>query len=114
MHLQSTSVSYTICIKLHLLKLSIGIQALAFTLPSMILFLHPSIRSLDSLHQQTLTHILSFASSYPANFKEVTSKLEQDMRECLEISVKEVLGGSSLTVADLVKPQISLRVFQHI
>ncbi|CAL1697978.1 unnamed protein product [Somion occarium] len=90
------------------------IQALAFTLPSMILFLHPSIRSLDSLHQQTLTHILSFASSYPANFKEVTSKLEQDMRECLEISVKEVLGGSSLTVADLVKPQISLRVFQHI
>lgn len=86
-------------------------QVLAFILPVMILYLQPESKTLAYIHQQTLTSILSFASASPATFKHITSKLEGESRDILEISVKQALGSTKAVLSEASKPQISLRAF---
>ena len=86
-------------------------QTLAFILPIMTLYLQPHTKSLTSIHQQTLTQILSFASASPNTFKEVTSELEASSKDILEFSVKQALSGVKVAGVETTKPQISLRAF---
>lgn len=61
-------------------------------------------------------HLLAFATSSPAAFKEATGKLEARERETLEMAVRQAVTAASQNVTGGVggqgsKPQISLRTF---
>ncbi|OCH91331.1 clathrin-coated vesicle protein [Obba rivulosa] len=85
-------------------------RALGALMPSMILLLDPSQQPSSAAHTQSVTQLLSFAAASPAAFKEATGKLDPDMREVLEESVRQTLGNRGPAV-EAPKPQISLRSF---
>ncbi|KAI0688492.1 clathrin-coated vesicle protein [Cytidiella melzeri] len=86
-------------------------RLLGVLLPVMTLVLNPSRTPTPPLHTQTISQVLQFAASSPAAFKEVTGKLPNDMKEVLETSVRQALGGSKVNSTESHKPQISLRSF---
>ncbi|KAI0080179.1 ARM repeat-containing protein [Panus rudis PR-1116 ss-1] len=81
-------------------------RILGLVLPPMIPLLQ-----VDAHQKQVLTQILSFASASPVAFKEATAKLPSNLRETLEVSVKQALGGETQSKAEKAKPQISLKAF---
>ncbi|KZT05196.1 clathrin-coated vesicle protein [Laetiporus sulphureus 93-53] len=85
-------------------------RALGIIMPAMIFLLDPSRTPMSTIHSQTVTQLLSLASQSPSAFKEVTAKLDPQMRELLESSVRQVLGNQGPAV-EAPKPQISLRTF---
>lgn len=89
-----------------------GTRILGILLPTIILLLRPSETTLTPIHTQSVTQILSFATSSPVAFKEATAKLEPSARETMEQSVRRAMGGAASTNAQAsAKPQISLRSF---
>lgn len=89
-----------------------GIQLLGVLLPTIALLLHSSQQTSTSLHSQTVTQLLFFATSAPVAFKEAAGHLDQITRELLQTSVKLAVESSSLTSGvNSAKPQISLRSF---
>lgn len=87
-----------------------GPRALGVLMPPMILLLDPGRTPPSAFHAQSVAQLLSFAASSPTAFKEATSKLDPQMRESLESSVRQALGNKALT-SEAPKPQISLRSF---
>lgn len=85
-------------------------RALGVLMPPMILLLDPGRTPPSAFHAQSVAQLLSFAASSPTAFKEATSKLDPQMRESLESSVRQALGNKALT-SEAPKPQISLRSF---
>jgi HEAT repeat-containing protein 5 len=89
----------------------LGPRLLGVLLPVMTMVLNPAHAPPSKVHTQTIAQVLKFAASSPAAFKEATSKLPNDMKETLETSVRQALGGSKTTASESHKPQISLRSF---
>jgi len=88
-------------------------RILGVLLPTIILLLRPFENPATSIHTQSVTQLLAFASASPAAFKEATGKLEAGARETMEQSVRKAVGGSvgGGTSINGAKPQISLRSF---
>ncbi|TDL16333.1 clathrin-coated vesicle protein [Rickenella mellea] len=87
-------------------------RVLGVLLPAVVLLLDPSKSPPTPIHAQAITHVLAFATSAPAAFKEATGKMDQMPREVLESSVRQALGGKANTPSlPVAKPQISLRTF---
>ncbi|KAF8523823.1 ARM repeat-containing protein [Gautieria morchelliformis] len=85
---------------------------LCILLPTLALLLDPSRSPSPPIHMQAVTHLLGFATGAPAAFKEAAGKLEQDVRDTLEASIRQAVGASKTsTQAAASKPQISLRSF---
>ncbi|KAI8972549.1 ARM repeat-containing protein [Trametes punicea] len=85
-------------------------RALGVIMPVLILFLDPVRQPPTPLHIQSVNQLLSLAAASPTAFKDVTGRLEPSVRETLETSVRQALGGKTAT-AEPAKPQISLRSF---
>ncbi|KAI1790592.1 clathrin-coated vesicle protein [Ganoderma leucocontextum] len=85
-------------------------RALGVMMPVLILLLDPSRQPPTPLHTQGVTQLLSLAAVSPAAFKDATGRLEQSMKDTLETSVRQALGGKAQS-AEPAKPQISLRSF---
>ncbi|CAA7266119.1 unnamed protein product [Cyclocybe aegerita] len=65
-----------------------------------------------SVTNQTVTQLLSFATTSPQAFKEAAEKLDASTRELLEQSIRRAVGGAAPSAAQAAtKPQISLRSF---
>lgn len=79
-------------------------------MPVLILFLNPTRQPPTALHTQSVTQLLSLAAASPTAFKDATARLEPPVRETLETSVRQALGGKA-TSAEPARPQISLRSF---
>lgn len=66
---------------------------------------------------QTITQLLSFATTSPSAFKEAAGKLDISARELLEHCIRRAMGGAGTggfgvgVSGQPVKPQISLRSF---
>lgn len=76
------------------------------------LLLDPSKSPTSPVHMQAVTHLLGFATGSPAAFKEAAAKLEQGIRDTLETSIRQAVGGAKAAKQEAVaKPQISLRSF---
>lgn len=61
---------------------------------------------------QAVTHLLGFATGSPAAFKEAAGKLDQGVRDTLETSIRQAVGGGkAVPQVAAAKPQISLRSF---
>jgi HEAT repeat-containing protein 5 len=90
-----------------------GTRILGILLPTIVLLLRPSEASPTTLHAQSVSQLLSFATSSPASFKEATGKLDPPARERLEQSIRKAVGNtmSSAGGHNAPKPQISLRSF---
>lgn len=86
-------------------------RLLGVLLPVMIMLLNPEQVPPSPLHAQATGQILSFATSSPTAFKDATGKLSTELKETLEMSVRQALGGTKPTSAEGHKPQISLRSF---
>ncbi|GJJ09041.1 hypothetical protein Clacol_003263 [Clathrus columnatus] len=84
---------------------------LGILLPTLSLLLNPSKASASPFHMMAVTHLLSFAAASPAAFKEAAAKLDQGIRDSLESSIRQAVGGNKLPQPTTVKPQISLRSF---
>lgn len=85
---------------------------LCVLLPTATLVLDPNCSSPSPLHTQGITHLLSYATSAPAAFKEATGTLPNTTRDILEISIRQAVGGmGGAKQAQATKPQISLRSF---
>lgn len=86
--------------------------ALAVLLPVQVMLLDPARQPPTQLHVNAVAQLLSFATSTPVAFKEATAKLDAPLREKLETSVRQAIGGASAgQSAQSAKPQISLRSF---
>ncbi|KAH9916212.1 clathrin-coated vesicle protein [Fomitopsis serialis] len=85
-------------------------RALGVLMPAMILLLHPTRVIPSKMHTQSVRQLLAIAAVSPAAFKEATGKLNQQMRDTLETSVRQAVGNRGPAV-DAPKPQISLRSF---
>lgn len=79
-------------------------------MPAMILLLDPARTTPTKMHTQAVRQLLALAAMSPSAFKEATGKLEQQMRDILETSVRQAVGGRG-PATDAPKPQISLRSF---
>ncbi|KAG9014418.1 hypothetical protein FRB90_005311 [Tulasnella sp. 427] len=88
-------------------------RLLGVLLPLCVLLLDPTRSPPSSLHTRTIAHLLAFATTSPAAFKEATAKLGPVEREKLETSVRQAIGGAAkgATTEKLAKPAISLRSF---
>ena len=84
---------------------------LGVLLPTMTLLMDPSQTPPSSLHTQTITQVLAFATMSAPAFKEATTKLPPEMKETLETSVRQALGAKKTAASEVHKPQISLRSF---
>ncbi|KAF8584408.1 ARM repeat-containing protein [Ramaria rubella] len=86
---------------------------LGILLPTLVLLLDPSKSPSSPIHVLTVTHLLGFATGSPVAFKEVAGKLNQGVRDTLEMSIRQAVGGGSKIAAQAAssKPQISLRSF---
>lgn len=82
---------------------------LAVVLPSTILLLNPAS---PLIYTAAVTQILSFATTDPERFKDVTSMLQSDLMRLMEDSVKQALGSRKGSIDSKIKPQISLRTFK--
>ncbi|KAI0946131.1 hypothetical protein AcV7_010182 [Taiwanofungus camphoratus] len=85
-------------------------RALGVLMPSMVLLLDPNRSPPSPAHSQSVTQLLSLAALSPSAFKEATAKLNPQMRESLEGSVRQALGNKG-PAAETPRPQISLRSF---
>ncbi|EJD52751.1 ARM repeat-containing protein [Auricularia subglabra TFB-10046 SS5] len=86
--------------------------ALAVLLPVQVMLLDPARSPPSQLHVNAVAQLLSFATTTPVAFKEATAKLHAPIREKLETSVRQAIGGASAgQSAQSAKPQISLRSF---
>ncbi|KZW00275.1 clathrin-coated vesicle protein [Exidia glandulosa HHB12029] len=86
--------------------------ALAILLPVEVMLLDPSKAPLSHLHVNAVAQLLSFATTTPVAFKEAAAKLDPVVREKLETSVRQAIGGGSAAApSQSAKPQISLRSF---
>ncbi|TDL16331.1 hypothetical protein BD410DRAFT_889780 [Rickenella mellea] len=86
-------------------------RVLGVLLPAVVLLLDPSKSPPTPIHALTVSHILSFATSAPAAFKEATGKMDHAPRELLESPVHQALGNKATLSLPAAKPQISLRTF---
>lgn len=86
-------------------------RVLGVLLPTMTLLLDPNQTPPSALHTQTIAQVLTFATASPPAFKEATTKLPAELRETLETSVRQALGGKKNAGGEVHKPQISLRSF---
>ena len=76
------------------------------------LVLDPDCSPPSALHTQGITHLLSYATLAPVAFKEATGTLPNTMRDILELSIRQAVGGvGGGRQAQAAKPQISLRSF---
>lgn len=92
--------------------LSPGVRLLCVLLPTATLVLDPSCSPPSPLHAQGITHLLSYATSAPAAFKEATGTLSNTTRDVLETSIRQAVEGMGpAKQAQASKPQISLRSF---
>ncbi|KAF8998676.1 armadillo-type protein [Cyathus striatus] len=87
-------------------------RVLGVLLPTIsLLLLSPQVPS-TPLNTQTVTQLLSFATTSPAAFKEAAEKLDPSTRELLEHSIRRAVGGTATAASQPAsKPQISLRSF---
>lgn len=105
-------MSPQICLEIQLANMIVsGPRLLGVLLPTMTLLLDPSQTPPSTLHTQTVAQVLSFATTSAPAFKEATTKLPADMKETLETSVRNAVGGRKAPTAESHKPQISLRSF---
>lgn len=91
-----------------------GPKLLGIFLPTLVLLLDTSKMPSSTIHMQAVTHLLGFATGSPAAFKEATGRLDQGVRDTLEASIRQAVGGGKIaaqTAATAAKPQISLRSF---
>jgi len=87
-------------------------RLLGVFLPTIILLLRPSETASTPIHTQSVTQLLSFATTSPVAFKDATGKLDPPTREALEQSVRRaVVSAASAGGQNKPKPQISLRSF---
>ena len=77
----------------------------------MTLLMDPGQTPPSALHTQTIAQVLVFATAAPPAFKEATTKLPAELKETLETSVRQALGGKKSAASEVHKPQISLRSF---
>ncbi|KIJ41885.1 hypothetical protein M422DRAFT_60390 [Sphaerobolus stellatus SS14] len=85
---------------------------LGILLPTLVLLLDPSKSPQSPVHVLAVTHLLGFATGSSAAFKETAGKLDQNVRDTLETSIRQAVGGAKSTAQQTVaKPQISLRSF---
>ncbi|KAG8932860.1 hypothetical protein FRC02_000421 [Tulasnella sp. 418] len=88
------------------------VRLLGVLLPVSVLLLDPSRSPPSPGHMRVLSHLLAFATSSPASFKEATAKLDTAVRETLEVSLRQALGSRANATPQMpTKPQISLRTF---
>ncbi|KAF8904140.1 clathrin-coated vesicle protein [Gymnopilus junonius] len=72
----------------------------------------PSQPIAAAITTQTISQLLSFATTSPAAFKDALSKLDAPMRELLELCIRRAVGGTTSNANQpAAKPQISLRSF---
>ena len=89
-----------------------GPPLLGIFLPTLVLILDPSKSPSSPIHMQAVTHLLGFATGSPAAFKEAAGKLDQGVRDTLETSIRQAVGGGkAVPQVAAAKPQISLRSF---
>jgi len=88
-----------------------GPQILTVILPTLSLLLSQTTGTSLSIHSQTVTQLLAYATMSPIAFKTAADKLEPATRELLEASVRKAVGSSTTNAQTMVKPQISLRSF---
>jgi HEAT repeat-containing protein 5 len=90
-----------------------GTRILGILLPTIVLLLRPSEASSTSIQTQSVSQLLSFATSSPASFKEATGRLDSPTRELLEHSIRKAVGNVASLAGgqNAPKPQISLRSF---
>ncbi|KAG9047376.1 hypothetical protein FS837_002429 [Tulasnella sp. UAMH 9824] len=87
-------------------------RLLGVLLPLCVLLLDPARSPPAPLHTRTISHLLSFATTSPAAFKEATGKLGAPEREKLETSIRQAVGGAKTAATEkAAKPAISLRSF---
>lgn len=89
----------------------LGPRLLGVLLPTMTLLLDPTQTPSSALHTQTMAQVLTFVTASPPAFKEATAKLPTELKETLETSVRQALGGKKTAANEAHKPQISLRAF---
>ncbi|KAG5643615.1 hypothetical protein DXG03_000582 [Asterophora parasitica] len=88
------------------------VRLLGVLLPTIALLLSSSQTSPNSVSTQTISQLLTYATSSPAAFKDAAAKLDSTTRELLEQSIRRAVGGStSVAAQNTAKPQISLRSF---
>lgn len=91
---------------------ALRVRLLCVLLPTATLVLDPNCSSPSLLHTQGITHLLSYATSAPAAFKEATTTLPNTTRDVLEMSIRQAVGGmGGAKQSQATKPQISLRSF---
>jgi hypothetical protein len=90
-----------------------GTRILSIFLPTIALLLRPSEASPTPIHTQSVSQLLSFATTSPASFKEATTRLDPPARELLEQSVRKAVSNTAASHGgqSAPKPQISLRSF---
>ncbi|EGN94850.1 hypothetical protein SERLA73DRAFT_171234 [Serpula lacrymans var. lacrymans S7.3] len=86
-------------------------RVLSIILPTITLLLRPAQATLPTVHAHSVAQLLTFATSSPTSFKEVTARLEAPVREVLEQSVRRAVAGATAAEPHKLKPQISLRSF---
>lgn len=90
----------------------VGEATLAVLLPALALLLDPTRSPPSAPHAQTMPIVLGFAAAAPAAFKEVTERLDGSVKERLEASVRNSIGGGQkASQAASTKRQISLKAF---
>jgi len=88
------------------------VRLLCVLLPTATLVLDPNCSPPSTLHTQGITHLLSYATSAPVAFKEATGTLPNTMKDILEMSIRQAVGGmGGAKQTQATKPQISLRSF---
>ncbi|KDR82328.1 hypothetical protein GALMADRAFT_237575 [Galerina marginata CBS 339.88] len=90
-------------------------RLLGVFLPTISLLLantQPSQPVAASITTQTVSQLLSFATTSPVSFKDALGKLDAPTRELLELCIRRAVGGSAAGASQMAaKPQISLRSF---
>ena len=72
----------------------------------------PSKLPSSAVHTTAVEHLLSFATTSPAAFKEVTETMDSASKDTLETSIRQAIGnGVTANSRPAAKPQISLRSF---
>ncbi|GLB35175.1 putative clathrin-coated vesicle protein [Lyophyllum shimeji] len=87
------------------------VRLLGVLLPSIALLLSNS-QAPNPVTSQTISQLLSYATSSPMAFKDAAAKLDTGVRELLEQSIRRAVGSTTSAAAqNSAKPQISLRSF---
>ncbi|TFK38873.1 clathrin-coated vesicle protein [Crucibulum laeve] len=87
-------------------------RLLGVLLPTISLLLNASQAAPTPVQSQTVSQLLSYATTSPTSFKEAAGKLDNQVRELLEQCIRRAVGGTTTSTAQAAaKPQISLRSF---